>query len=231
MNIAEILKDCPKGMKLYSPLLGNVTLEKVYIISNTTSIIVKDSFNTDGYFTKTGLYYDREDGECLLFPSYKMRDWTKFFKRGDLVHNKDNNRYAIFESWANDDYTKFNTTINYGKEPLSILNNKETYYTNSFVKASTEEKVIFIAKAKKYYNCKYNPNTLQIESIKSKYKFKPFDKVVGRTDSGYWRIDFFEFYNIDNKYAPYQCMMDAYKECLPYNNKTAKLISTCADYK
>ena len=64
-----------------------------------------------------------------------------------------------------------------------------------------------------------------------KQEFKPFDKVVGRTDSGYWRIDFFEFYNVDSKYAPYQCMMYAYKECLPYNGKTAKLISTCADYK
>lgn len=26
INIAEILKDCPKGMKLYSPLLRNITL-------------------------------------------------------------------------------------------------------------------------------------------------------------------------------------------------------------
>ena len=77
INIAEILKDCPKGIKLYSPLLGNVTFEKV-----TASIIVNDGFNTDGFFTKTGLYYDREDGECLLFPSSKMRDWTKFFRRG-----------------------------------------------------------------------------------------------------------------------------------------------------
>ena len=206
INIAEILKDCPKGMKLYSPLLGNVTLEKVGI-SNTASIIVNDGFNTDGFFTKTGLYYDREDGECLLFPSSKMRDWTKFFKRGDVVCNKDGNRYAIFDCWANDDYTKFNTTLNYNNEPFVIFNNKETYYTNNFV------------------------NTLQVEPIEPKCKFKPFDKVIGRTDSGYWRIDFFEFYNVDSKYAPYQCMMDAYKECLPYNNKTAKLISTCADYK
>ena len=229
INIAEILKDCPKGMKLYSPLLGNITFKKIGCIN--TSIIVNDSFNTDSFFTKTGLYYDREDGECLLFPSSKMRDWTKFFKKGDVVRNKDGNRYAIFESWANDDYTKFNTTLHYSNEPFVIFNNKETYYTNNFVKASAEEKVIFITKAEKCYNCKYNPNTLQVESIEPKCKFKPFDKVVGRTDSGYWRIDFFEFYNVDSKYAPYQCMMDAYKECLPYNNKTAKLISTCADYK
>lgn len=51
INIAEILKDCPKGMKLYSPLLGNVTLEKISI-SNTASIIVNDGFNTNGFFYK-----------------------------------------------------------------------------------------------------------------------------------------------------------------------------------
>lgn len=50
INIAEILKDCPKGMKLYSPLLGNVTFKKIGC--NNTSIIVNDGFNTDGFLQK-----------------------------------------------------------------------------------------------------------------------------------------------------------------------------------
>ncbi len=29
INIAEILKDCPKGTKLYSPAFGTVALDKV----------------------------------------------------------------------------------------------------------------------------------------------------------------------------------------------------------
>lgn len=29
INIAEILKDCPKGMKLYSPIYGEIELLKV----------------------------------------------------------------------------------------------------------------------------------------------------------------------------------------------------------
>lgn len=29
MNIAEILKCCPKGTKLYSPIYGDVTLDEV----------------------------------------------------------------------------------------------------------------------------------------------------------------------------------------------------------
>lgn len=29
INIAEILKDCPKGAKLYSPMCGEVELENI----------------------------------------------------------------------------------------------------------------------------------------------------------------------------------------------------------
>lgn len=175
INIAEILKDYPKGMKLYSPLLGNVTLEKVDI-NSTIPIRVNDGFNSYSYFTKTGLYYDREDGECLLFPSSKMRDWTKFFKRGDVVRNKAGNRYAIFDCWESDDYTNFNTTINYSDKSFTMFYTKEVYNTNNFVKADNEEVAVFIANAEKYYDGKYNPKTLQVESIKSKCEFKPFDK-------------------------------------------------------
>lgn len=57
INIAEILKDCPKGTKLYSPLFGNITLEEVDT-SITVPIKVIDSLNSYNCFTKTGLYYN-----------------------------------------------------------------------------------------------------------------------------------------------------------------------------
>ena len=146
-----------------------------------------------------------------------MRDWTKFFKRGDVVCNKDGNRYAIFESWVNDDYTRFNTTLNYSNEPFVIFNNKETYYTNNFVKASAEEKVIFIAKAKKYYNYKYNPNTLQVELIEPKCKFKPFDKVLVRDyPNQKWTVNLFSYYNKEAKDFPYVCTNGCFSYCIPY---------------
>lgn len=214
INIAEILKDYPKGTKLYSPLLGNVTLENV---DTNSTIIVNDDFNSKNYFTKTGLYYDRADGECLLFPSSKMRDWTKFFKRGDIVNNKDGSRYAIFEGWVNDDYTKFNTTINY-RDSFALFYTKEVYYTNRFVKASDEEGAVFIANAEKYYDGKYNPDTLQVEPIKSKYKFRPFDKVLVRNGiSEKWSIDLFSYYDEDQAF-PYVCLSDRYKYCVPYES-------------
>lgn len=217
LNIVKILKDCPKGMKLYSPLLGNVTLEEVDN-NSTIPIRVNDSFNSRSYFTKTGLYYDRADGECLLFPSSKMRDWTKFFKRGDVVRNKDGNRYAIFDCWESDDYTNFNTTINYSNESFAMFYTKEVYNTNNFVKASDEERAIFIDNVEKYYNGKYNPDTLQVEPIKSKCEFKPFDRVLVRDGiNKKWIPSIFLCYEdeVDEDF-PYVCLNGRYGQCIPY---------------
>ena len=87
INIAEILKDYPKRTKLYSPLFGDVTLEEV---DSTWAATVKIRYKPNSFtnFFKTGLYYNYEGAECLLFPSSKMRNWTKFFKQGDVVIKK-----------------------------------------------------------------------------------------------------------------------------------------------
>lgn len=204
-------------MKLYSPLLGNVTLEEIDN-NSTIPIRVNDGFNSWSYFTKTGLYYDRADGECLLFPSSKMRDWIKFFKRGDVVRNKYGNRYAIFDCWESDDYTNFNTTINYSDESFAMFYTKEVYNTNSFVKASDEERAVFIANAEKYYDGKYNPKTLQVEPIELKYKPKPFDKVLVRDEPNQeWSINLFSYYDEEDENYPYVCLNARYSCCIPYS--------------
>lgn len=78
MNIAEILKKCPKGMKLYSPVFGEVEFVKVkYGESYAIHCITKDE--ALDYFTSDGrLYCDFPDAECMLFPSKDQRDWRKF---------------------------------------------------------------------------------------------------------------------------------------------------------
>ena len=177
INIAEILKDCPKGMKMYSPIYGKVELWKVN--SNSVySIMTATSIDRAGSFTSEGRLYEKyPSAECLFFPSSEMRDWTKFFKRGDVVRHKDGNMYAIFEGWANDDYTKFNTTIDYHVFDASF--DKEVVCdTDSFVKASGEERAVFIANAEKHYNGKYNPETLQVEPVNPKCPFKPFGEKI-----------------------------------------------------
>ena len=229
INIAEILKDCPEGMKLYSPLFGEVTLGKSG--SDNISVFSKNDdgdiiFNT---FAENGLFYSGySQSQCLLFPSSEMRDWTKFFKRGDVVWCEDD-MYAIFEGWANDDYTKFNTTIDFYVFDASF--GKEVVCdTDSFVKASDVERAVFIANAEETLKGKYNPETLQVEPIKSECPFKPFDKVLVRNNDGQaWRANYFSHYKNAPDYF-YVCINGIYHYCIPYNEHTAHLLGTTDPY-
>ena len=76
LNLVEILKDCPEGTKLYSPVFGEVEFESINDIIGpivvTTNTGNAECFTTDG---KMHTYYN---GECLLFPSKEQRDWSKF---------------------------------------------------------------------------------------------------------------------------------------------------------
>lgn len=226
INIAEILKDCPKGTKLYSPLFGNITLEEVDT-SITVPIKVIDSLNSNNCFTKTGLYYNRTNAECLLFPSSEMRDWTKFFKRGDMVITNGGGMAAVFDGWANDTYIEFNTTINlYGD---GSTGEEKVCNTLLFRKATDEECKKFIEKIEVALKGKYNPKTLQIEPVKPEVPFnlKPFDKVLVRDDPNQkWTVDMFSYYNREDNDYPYICVGNHYCHCLPYNEQTAHLVGT-----
>lgn len=72
MNIAEILKDAPKGTKLYSPLFGEVKLERV----SDVIIEVRAGESAAIFYTDGRYYQGYSDGECLLFPSEDKRNWN-----------------------------------------------------------------------------------------------------------------------------------------------------------
>lgn len=82
INIAEKLKDCPEGTKLYSPLYGEVEFVRIDIGNHKFPIIVRALENEIPYsnvsFTAEGKWYNAEQSECLLFPSKDNRDWNKF---------------------------------------------------------------------------------------------------------------------------------------------------------
>lgn len=83
MSLAKILKNCPKGMKLYSPIYGEVEFTEVSVV--TGSIGCKTNGCTV-YFHSDGTYY--KGGECMLFPSKEQRDWDEFmipFRDGDVI--------------------------------------------------------------------------------------------------------------------------------------------------
>lgn len=77
MNIAEILKDAPKGTKLYSPIFGDVTLCMIHP-NGDFPIIVERITGTSESFSSEGKYLICPGTECLLFPSKSMRNWNNF---------------------------------------------------------------------------------------------------------------------------------------------------------
>lgn len=79
LNLVEILKDCPKGTKLYSTIYGDVELAGVYLKDDTYPIEIKIGEGNDMiYITNDGRLFDDFRGECTLFPSKEQRDWSKF---------------------------------------------------------------------------------------------------------------------------------------------------------
>lgn len=112
MSLAKILKNCPKGMKLYSPIYGEVEFREISVI--TGSIGCKTNGCTV-YFHSDGTYYN--GGECMLFPSKEQRDWDKFlipFKDGDVIIRTEFNpgckqyNIAIFKGYNNNTHNKMN---------------------------------------------------------------------------------------------------------------------------
>ena len=87
LNLAEILKDCPEGTKLYSPVYGDVELVKAIQVEDEFLSPIEDDIypikiklnnNSLDNFTKDGRMFTDYSGECMLFPSKDQRDWSKF---------------------------------------------------------------------------------------------------------------------------------------------------------
>lgn len=76
LNLVEILKNCPKGTKLYSTIFGEV--EFGFIEDNSIYPIVLILNGGHEYLTSDGKLFNQFDGECILFPSREERDWSKF---------------------------------------------------------------------------------------------------------------------------------------------------------
>lgn len=192
LNIAEILKNKPRGTKLYSMIHGKCSSEAV------TDEIFKINFCTSKFgltqsgectLIKFGNMYD--GGECIIFPSKEMRDWSKFqWEKGDILISNDGGTEVIFDKWYDDTYTSF-----YCKHYLNSENKNKIVYYEEFLctteRYSLEDKDIaqtYINTIEKRLNGQLNLITLKIE----KPEFKDGDVLfVKCNDSAF--IEIFEY--------------------------------------
>ena len=174
MNIANLLKYCPKGTKLYSTAFGEVELIDTSSLANT--ILVQNNHDTPFTFYSDGSYI--LDGECILFPSKDQRDWSKFrlpLKRGDIMMKADGTMPFI----ASGEFYK-DTSPKYicGVDITGHFSTGIYGWTSEFYIPASEEakKELFSKIIEAGY--KWNANTLELEKFEP--KFKEGDVVVDR---------------------------------------------------
>lgn len=179
INITTILKDKPKGTKLYSTVHGECTFETI------TDEIFKIHFCTSKFgLTQTGecvlIKFGNmfDGGECVVFPSKEMRDWSKFaWKKGDVLI-MDGYR-VVFDKWLNDDYTRFNAVhliTSMGEYIDKPLQNRyspiSNFITRNWRKMTDAETKIYMDSLERECGGKLNLETLEIEK---KTKFEDGD--------------------------------------------------------
>ncbi len=174
-DIYEILKGKTEGTSLYTPMCGKVEFRYLQGNKEAAEAIITNTNNGAEYtFDKNGKYV--EEGEVLLFPSDKMRDWSKFaWKKGDVLVSKDRNVHIIFEKFEDDAYKNFHGQYYLWEEGGSMVNFEEDenyMQTSDFNKANKEDAQEYIYKIEKILGGKLNRETLEIEKPKKKPAFE-----------------------------------------------------------
>lgn len=204
LNLVEILKDCPKGTKLYSLIYGYVELERISNDENDKyPIFIRLTSNTIDCVAKDGRYIGNYDGECVLFPSKEQRDWSRFkqlvkpkFKVGDKIVYSLGKRvgapgsYGIISEITDDKYIFTDTSY-------AFIRNQDGWELVPDKKP------------------KFDPKTLC-----------PFDKILVRdSDECWWRCALYS-HTRENQEYKYMTMQWGYKCCIPYNDDTKNLVGT-----
>lgn len=208
INIVEILKNKPKGTKLYADAFGELSIEDIYAeCKDELGITLSSKDGDELLFYNDGKYSIY--GEPILVPSKEMRDWEKFaWKRGDVLVNSRGLK-ILFDRWANDNYTSFYAkTINLVEDGFldtnlhTLVSEKET---KSFIKC-IEEKL----------GGKLNRETLEIEKTQPEFKDGDIVFMKGIKDGYFANCIFilrseykdgdesafyYAFYNADDKFT------------------------------
>ena len=182
MDIAEILKYCPEGTKLYSLIDGEVTLKSVNIAEQYPIETVNDDFRNN-YYTKDGLFFSGcPDGECMLFPSKEQRDWSKFripIKKGDIMMSMNKRAFIANGKIDNDGCPCVYCGINLFHD-FTIGTTINGWTSLFYIPASEEaKKELFDKMVEAGY--KWNTKTLKLEKIEP--KFKEGDVLINETNT------------------------------------------------
>lgn len=173
INIAELLKDCPKGMELDCTMFDNVTFIDVEGDDKPICIRTGDIYR---YLTKFGTWTFDENAKCVIFPKGKTT-WEGFqrpFKDGDIVATTTGSWIGITEGGKIDTFIPTYCVIKSNGKFEAYLDRKEKWQFSRLATKKEKEKLFDAIKANGY---KWNAETKTLEKLVEP-KFKMGDKVL-----------------------------------------------------
>lgn len=184
INIAEILKDCPKGMELDCLIYENVTL--VQVKEGYDYPIVIETPNGQMLLSKYGGFSKNELAKCIIFPKGKTT-WEGFhkpFEDGDIVaHDGPHLEISIFKD-KKENNTLSNCYLMLDVEDDELYLEDGMYYVTRFATEEEKKKLFDAIKAKGY---KWNPETKTLEKL-IEPKFKVGDKIRHKINNDIYEI-------------------------------------------
>ena len=154
----------------------------------------------------------------MLFPSKEMRDWRKFWKKGDVLVNKDNNSHIIFDKFNDDTYTTFIGKLYYEttKHWYNYTHTCSLVKTQDFDTEKSDIAQTYINTIEKILGGKLNMETLEIE--KTYPEFKPLDYVLCKSTACYdmKAYNLFQYAYKNKEGAHIMVGGAAFMECIPY---------------
>nr|DAG83595.1 MAG TPA: hypothetical protein [Caudoviricetes sp.] len=214
IDIYEILKDEEYGTELYTPICGRVWHSGMANDKDSAKAIwTEDEDGREHFFDKNGKV--SKEGEVLLFPSKEMRDWSKFFKKGDVLEFVGDEKFqgtCVFEKYEDDTKTRF--IGRYTKEKEAFNSRIPSHHlTVDWVKC--DDPAGYIKTIEERLGGKLNLETLEIEKpekivfeIGKLYVFNEEDedgeltvigKLVGKNEIEDGALTFGYQYEIENE--------------------------------
>lgn len=143
LNIAELLKDCPKGMELDCAICDDIYFDEV--TPHAIKCFSKNNVYNTIYFNHDGTYIANKNAKCVIFPKGKTT-WEGFqrpFKDGDIISNYRVQSICIFKKEGSikgtiDYYCGISFGGLYVKDEKNI--NEHFGEISNYILASEEEK-------------------------------------------------------------------------------------------
>lgn len=227
INIAELLKDCPKGMELNCTMFDNVTLGSI-MDGNCYPIQIQTP-EGNMLLSKYGCMSLSTHSKCVIFPKGKTT-WEGFqrpFKDGEIVAYDNNLRehlqiFIFKDNKENDTLSTCYLMLDGDELDLE----EGMYYVTRLATEEEKEKLFQAIKDNGYH---WNDETKTLEKL-GKEKFdittlKPFESMVlvRTTNEDIWRPAIYGF-SVPNKY--YIVGGIYWGQCIPYEGNEYLLGTT-----